>query len=394
MGKMVRLSRDNTSIIRKIRNLQRRIDKELGCDKVVVYGGGAHTIMLFDFIDIPALNIRICDKKTTGRIKGIDIEKNTKELLDWGEAIIVSSYYRQKEIANKLEEQGYGKKLFLIYDQKDYCPFYESNVDLAVNCDAEIDFNLNPYLTYVDEGQGEKYEKTMEKSFFDIVTKDYFLEYINPGEKVLDVGAGTGRLSIECEKKGAYVYAVDTSKDMLNVLKRKNAKIETSVVDGVELPFSDEMFDKVVSCDAMVHFHNWKDFIKEHSRVVKKNGYIIYNMVNDDHLKRISQDKNIRTWYVTGGRGRFASVTRRELEQFCSNNNLELISMYPYGFFVLTAFSYGLLTRDEMVNLEQFYMGMCSNNEAAGVVKKFEKQVVKNLPEYMCESNMVVLRKR
>ncbi len=390
----IRIRRDAKKIIKQIRDIQRKIDEIVRDKRVIIYGAGVHTTMLLEYIDIPAECIRICDGKGSGTIGGIEVEKSADELLNWGEVIIVSSYYYQHQIVRELEERGYEKKIHQLYEENDQCPFYETIIEEQVLKKTEIDFDKNPYLTYVDHGKAEQYEENVERYFFDAVTKDYFLEYIERGDFVLDIGAGTGRLTMECKNKGAHVIAADTSRDMLDILKRKDPQIETVVVNGVELPYRDELFDKIVSCDAMVHFQNWKDFILEHKRVVKKGGYIIYNMVNDDHLKRIHDDKDIRTWYVTGGRGRFASVTRRELEEFCVNNDLELVKMYPYGFFVLTAFSYGLLSREEMIELEEFYMHMCKTIEVSAVIKEFENKIVRKLPEYMCESNMVVIRKK
>jgi ubiquinone/menaquinone biosynthesis C-methylase UbiE len=49
-------------------------------------------------------------------------------------------------------------------------------------------------------------------------------------KKILDVGAGTGRLAVELAKKGALVTALDVSEAMLEVLQRKNKKIKTVLV--------------------------------------------------------------------------------------------------------------------------------------------------------------------
>ena len=53
-------------------------------------------------------------------------------------------------------------------------------------------------------------------------------------KKILDVGAGTGRISIQLAKHGGHVTSVDISSEMLNVLKNKakHLSIETLVGDG------------------------------------------------------------------------------------------------------------------------------------------------------------------
>ena len=51
-----------------------------------------------------------------------------------------------------------------------------------------------------------------------------------PGAEILDIGAGTGRLSIPLMKLGYSLSAVDASKNMLEVLKRKDTE---QVIDTI-----------------------------------------------------------------------------------------------------------------------------------------------------------------
>ena len=57
-------------------------------------------------------------------------------------------------------------------------------------------------------------------------------------KKILDVGAGTGRLSLPMANRGAQVIALDVSPKMLELIK--NSKIETVVGDAESLPFKNE----------------------------------------------------------------------------------------------------------------------------------------------------------
>lgn len=51
-----------------------------------------------------------------------------------------------------------------------------------------------------------------------------------PGAEILDIGAGTGRLSIPLMKLGYSLSAVDASKNMLEVLKRKDTEKEIEII--------------------------------------------------------------------------------------------------------------------------------------------------------------------
>src|SRR3989338_2646430 len=72
-------------------------------------------------------------------------------------------------------------------------------------------------------------------------------------KKILDVGAGTGRLSLPLANRWASVTALDVSPKMLELVKKKNSKIITVVGDAESLPFEKETFDIVTAAFLIVH---------------------------------------------------------------------------------------------------------------------------------------------
>lgn len=57
------------------------------------------------------------------------------------------------------------------------------------------------------------------------------LSEVKPGSKVLDIGCGSGTLAVECARAGAIVTAVDSSPQMLSLLKSKikNTPLEKKI---------------------------------------------------------------------------------------------------------------------------------------------------------------------
>ena len=70
------------------------------------------------------------------------------------------------------------------------------------------------------------YEESFGKFYSDLTAKTLTVidELASPGCDILDLGAGTGRLAIPLSQSGYQVTAVDASRGMLNVLKRKDQK--------------------------------------------------------------------------------------------------------------------------------------------------------------------------
>ena len=79
---------------------------------------------------------------------------------------------------------------------------------------------------------------------------------VRPGERVLEVGFGTGNEVLDLARlvgSGGYVAGIDISPGMLAVAQRKldaaraAAKVELQVADARQLPFADGSFDAVYS---------------------------------------------------------------------------------------------------------------------------------------------------
>ena len=100
------------------------------------------------------------------------------------------------------------------------------------------------------------------------------------GKKVLDVGAGTGRLSLLLSKVKAEVTALDVSEQMLQVLKNKDKKINIQLGDAEDLVFEDESFDLVTAAFLVVHLKDPSVFFNEAYRVLKDGGYLLVTNIN------------------------------------------------------------------------------------------------------------------
>jgi ubiquinone/menaquinone biosynthesis C-methylase UbiE len=103
------------------------------------------------------------------------------------------------------------------------------------------------------------------------------------GKKVLDAGAGTGRISARLAEAGAEVTALDISPEMLEILKRKNKSVKIVEGDLENMPFEDETFDMVFSSLALVHLKKIEPFLDECYRVLKNDGLLV--LVNVHYRK-------------------------------------------------------------------------------------------------------------
>ena len=66
-----------------------------------------------------------------------------------------------------------------------------------------------------------------------------------PGERILDLAAGTGTSSLPFQEAGAHVFPTDLSMGMLTVGKRQQPGLAFVRGDALALPYADGVFDAV-----------------------------------------------------------------------------------------------------------------------------------------------------
>ena len=99
-----------------------------------------------------------------------------------------------------------------------------------------------------------------------------------PGERILDLAAGTGTSSASLARSGAHVVAADFSPGMLTVGREKhgaNPLIEFIEADATKLPFADNEFDAVTMSFGLRNVIEPKKALAELYRVTKPGGRIV-----------------------------------------------------------------------------------------------------------------------
>ena len=107
--------------------------------------------------------------------------------------------------------------------------------------------------------------------------------YANPGDRVLDLGCGNGRLLQIFKDIDIDYVGVDNSEKLIEMAKKEYPAGKFQVADALKLPFADNYFDKVYSI-AVFHHIPSKDFrrqfLQEAKRVLKPNGLLILTVWN------------------------------------------------------------------------------------------------------------------
>lgn len=140
---------------------------------------------------------------------------------------------------------------------------------------AKADLDKNPFdVASMFDAVGEKYDLTNTVLSFgqDRRWRRRTRERLNlkPGEKVLDLAAGTAVSTVELSKSGAWCVACDFSQGMLAAGRDRN--VPKVVGDGMNLPFEDNSFDAVTISYGLRNIHDHEAALREMARVTKPGG--------------------------------------------------------------------------------------------------------------------------
>ncbi|KAB1144744.1 methyltransferase domain-containing protein [Streptomyces luteolifulvus] len=101
---------------------------------------------------------------------------------------------------------------------------------------------------------------------------------VRPGERVLDVAAGTGNAAIPAALAGADVVACDLTSELLETGQRvaaeRGAELRWQEADAEALSFSDSEFDTVLSCVGVMFAPHHQQAADELVRVCRPGGTI------------------------------------------------------------------------------------------------------------------------
>ena len=133
----------------------------------------------------------------------------------------------------------------------------------------------------------EAYEQWFATPIGSLVKKyeaELILDLLKPKEDefILDAGCGTGIFTLDILSSGSKVVGLDLSLPMLIQAgkKLKRFPFQMVVADMLHLPFSESLFDKVVSITAVEFVKDAKTVVKELFRVTRKGGTIVVATLN------------------------------------------------------------------------------------------------------------------
>ena len=151
--------------------------------------------------------------------------------------------------------------------------------------------------------QAEKHELVKTKEFS---SKEEFILHLMhtvaystvstliKNKTVLDLGCNIGYGSNILKGNAANVIGVDVSTSAIESAVRQFLceGLDFKVIDGKSLPFNDDTFDYVISCEVIEHIVDTKQYIYEIKRVLKDRGSVVFTTPN----AKLRLDPGMKPW--------------------------------------------------------------------------------------------------
>lgn len=107
-----------------------------------------------------------------------------------------------------------------------------------------------------------------------------------PGERILDVGCGTGQLTHEIAERGAEVLGVDASPEMIGQARQNYPRLRFSLQDAVSMTFNGE-FDAVFSNAALHWILDAAGAADSMARALRTGGRLVLEMGGRGNIRQI-----------------------------------------------------------------------------------------------------------
>jgi len=159
--------------------------------------------------------------------------------------------------------------------------------DPSRSSDEKLQLEFN---RWAEAGEGPK----MEQHHLDITEKTIRLMNLRPGERILDLGCGSGwatrllaRMVGEGPEGFGQVVGVDVSDEMIRVARADSKEFENVMFvwgSATQIPWEENFFDKVLSIESFYYWPDQERGLAELFRVMAPKGrlFILINLYKDN----------------------------------------------------------------------------------------------------------------
>ena len=177
-------------------------------------------------------------------------------------------------------------------------------------------------------GSDAAYDRFMGR--FSVRLAPVFADFagIESGQRVLDVGAGTGALTAELVRRGAETAAAEPSSSFVDAIHQRFPDVDAREAGAEEMPWPDESFDAALAQLVVSFMSDAPAGIAEMRRLVRPGGVVAACMWDRDGMEMLAAIDRARAALGSDGLSDRAYRTRDEIAGlFGAGAEVELLTV-------------------------------------------------------------------
>lgn len=131
-----------------------------------------------------------------------------------------------------------------------------------------------------------------------ITSIKYIHKYLQPNDKIVDIGAGSGKYSIYLKNEGYNVTAVEYVRPNIGKIKRNDKDLKVVEASATNLSmFKDNEFDVAIMFGPLYHLYSKADKLKalcEMKRITKRVMFVTYIMNEYSMIEYVFKDNHYK----------------------------------------------------------------------------------------------------
>jgi ubiquinone/menaquinone biosynthesis C-methylase UbiE len=167
------------------------------------------------------------------------------------------------------------------------------------------------------------------------------LKLIEPVERAMDIGCGTGLSTIALKEVARQIVGTDISSEMV-ALAPSDPKIIYSIAPAEELPVKDNAFD-LMTLSSVFHWINRSRFFAEARRVLRPKGWMV--IFDNSFYAHMVENNAFHIWFMATYLQKFPSPPRHRADLSVEETEKEGFALFKQEQYQnLVAFSLTKLT--------------------------------------------------
>ena len=214
---------------------------------------------------------------------------------------------------------------------------------------------------------------------------------LNPADKLLDVGCGSGLFSSIASATGAYVTGIDASEALIEFARQRNTTANFTTGEMEELPFDELTFDVVCGFNSFQYAASTGNAFAEARRVLKPGGKLVAmiwgNKEDCEAAGNLAAIGSLLPPPAPGAPGPFALTENQLLEKILEETGFKIISRKDVDTYL------------DYPDTDTALKGLCSSGPAARAIansglQKVQDAVLQSMQPYIKDNGHVVYKNK